>query len=128
MSSKYHLHFSGRLCFVTKQEIELFPCADIASNFLLLLLVPDWPSMRQHLRLCQKQLMILIANWKLLYNLGKSISFVYMLIRSKCFERDIFLETSFFDLASTLGMVTLFVYINSWWCSVPTVSRCTLVY
>ncbi len=33
MCSKYCLHFSSRLCFVTKQEIEFFPCADIVSYF-----------------------------------------------------------------------------------------------
>ena len=29
-----------------KQEMEFFPCADIVSYFLLLLLVSDWPLMR----------------------------------------------------------------------------------
>ena len=51
MCSKYCLHFSSRLCFVTKQEIEFFPCADIVSYFLLLLLVCDWPSVRWHLKI-----------------------------------------------------------------------------
>ena len=46
MCCKYCLHFSSRLCFVTKQEIEFFPCTDIVSYFLLLLLVCDWPSVR----------------------------------------------------------------------------------
>ena len=39
MCSKCLLHFSSRLCFVTKPEIELIPCTDIVSYFMLLLLV-----------------------------------------------------------------------------------------
>ena len=39
MCSECRLHFYSRLWFVTKQEIEFFPCADIVSYFLLLLLV-----------------------------------------------------------------------------------------
>ena len=50
MCSKCRLLFSNRLCFVNKQEIDFFPCADIVSYFLLLLLVCDWPSKRWHLK------------------------------------------------------------------------------
>ena len=46
MCSKCRLHFYSHLCFVTKPEIELFPCTDIVSYFLLLLLLYDWPSVR----------------------------------------------------------------------------------
>ena len=46
MCSECHLHFSSHLCFVTKQEIEFFPCADIVSYFMLLLLVYDCSWMR----------------------------------------------------------------------------------
>ena len=50
MCSESLLYFSSRLCSVTKQEIEFFPCTDIVSYFLLLLLVCDWPSKRWHLK------------------------------------------------------------------------------
>ena len=46
MCSKCGLDFLSRLYFVTKEEIEFFPRADIVSYFLLLLLVYDCPSMR----------------------------------------------------------------------------------
>jgi hypothetical protein len=47
---------------------------------------------------------------------GKVLLFVYILIScqnsSKCFEREkIFKKNFFFDMASTLGKVSLFVYM-----------------